>query len=136
MSLAAFLFDALAADTALNALGIDADSIHRSTPTDVPLTPRFLILAFGAETPPPGRDTVCRGRNLSIWAYDREPTYAAVETILDRVRTVTLGLEATRHTASPEAWITTVSWQGRSPDLQDDVYKAVTRNDSFLIVAG
>lgn len=135
MSLANFLFEQISADPTLNNLGIVSDTIHRSAPSDIPnpsLT-RFLVFSFGPESASPGRDTFTRPRDLSIWAYDREPTYSAVEAILDRVRAIMLSLEAVSHTAG--AWITCVEWQGRSPDLQDDVYRAVVRNDSYRIIA-
>ncbi len=133
MSLANFIHTVLAADT----LGLPSagSSIMRSAPTDVPNKEQFVILRWGTESPGPGRDSRVQVYDLSIWAYDRQPTYARLTTALNRAKNVLLALEAVQHTVSPAGWITSISWQGRSPDLDDDVYKAAVRSDTYRIVA-
>lgn len=135
MSLANMVHSTLAADSEIASLGVVAGTIRRSAPTDVPEDPLFVILRWGPEDVPVGRDTNVRPHELSVWVYNREPNYAPISQILNRIRVVMLGLESVRHTVTPPGWVSAVLWQGRSPDLYDDAYKTVVRNDTYRIIA-
>lgn len=136
MGLPDYLRDQLLADETLAALGIaDPPQIRRSVPDDVPPEELWITFRWGVESPFAFSDTDVRPMDLGVWAYDRQLSYGRITPILNRIRVVLTGLRAVRHTDVPEGWITEVRWEGRSPDLSDDVYKAVTRNDSYRIVA-
>ncbi len=135
MSLQTYVHGLLSTDVVMPTLGMDADAWRRTAPVDAPSDRLFAILRWGPETPGPGWDTNSHPHDLSIWVYDREPNYARVTAVLNRAKAVLLAVRGVRHSAIPEGWVTQVSWLGRSADLDDDVYKAVTRNDSYRIIA-
>lgn len=87
-----------------------------------------LILRMGVKEP--GIGAVNR-RDLSVWAHDDPGDYDLIDSILNRVREVLLGIEA-QHTDDGK-WISCVQWTGDSEDAYDDGPGTITRTSNFVI---
>lgn len=135
MSLRAFVFDRLKDDHELNTLGINTDTLY---PTQAPDSPRasagrWMVLAWGSLEPRLGRESTVRRRLLTVWMYDKEPDYGAIDSGLQRAFDLLYPLKAVN--VGDGGWITEVLDSGMSDDLYDPGYEAVTKNWALTIVA-
>lgn len=136
VSLREYVFQLLRLDAGLNSLGINESSIFGTNAADSPSAnlQRWVIVRWGLEDPPPGRDTTSRRRFISIWAYDRDRDFSAIDPILDRCRAIVYPLKAVHYNGSG-GYITEVSDNGYSDDLWDDAYSASSKNWQATIIA-
>lgn len=128
------VYDMLASDTQLNALGITAANLWPSPP-DTPEGRTFMILRWGAEQVPPLRPVPVDGPTqmlLTVWSYDRDGGYDRITAQLRRVRAV---IDSLVNQSTGSGWVIGVNWEGSSEDLRDDVYAADTRNETYRFVA-
>lgn len=133
----AAVIDTLIADTDLNALGIDADTILQASGIeDRPSnTGPFALIRWEDESGYVfGR--VRPARRLVVWVhYPAEVTndYAKIDAILDKVEDVLIGME---HVAGTDGQIVTcVRYTGRSSDLKDEGLQTYTRWSAFEVLS-
>lgn len=134
MGLRTFVFNLLKDDAQLNVLGYNAETLY---PTQAPDSPRanqnrFMVLAWGNAEPRLGRDADVRRQLLTVWAYDKERDFGAVNDALNRTHAILYPLAAVNVGGG---WITEVLDNGQSDDLYDPEYEAVTRNWAYTIIA-
>lgn len=134
MTLREAVFNALADDATLGSLGITRASLYPNWTPDSPAADqmRWVVLRWGVADTPPGRDTTARNIAMTVWAYDREPTYSRIDPILRRCRAVLDGLIAARYTGGA---VLDVRVAFSSEDTWDGAYDAVSRSDTYQIVA-
>lgn len=133
MSIRQYIFELLKNDPTLNGLGIDGNTLFNSYAPDSPAASgRWVVLRWGEEEAPLGRDTDLRRKPLTVWAYDVEPDYSAVLDILKRARALIYPLKGVN---VGNGWISEVGDNGTSADLFDPTYNAVTKNRSFSFAA-
>lgn len=131
------IFEVLAADPILNGLGYTEETIYPAYSPDSPQSRRFLIIRWGATTPGIGRANTC---DMSLWVYDRDASYDAIERALMRIRPAEKGgagildtLVGARLAAGGA--VLGIDWSGASLDLFDDAYIAYTRNETYRLTA-
>jgi hypothetical protein len=128
------VYNSLLADPALIALDVSADNLHpnysRDSPPVVTEGRRFLVLRWNNSEPGMGRATP---HLVALWAYDRDPDYSWISDVLYAARSTMGALLSQSH--APDGWVIGGEWLGGSPDLNDDVYKAYTRNEEWRLVA-
>jgi hypothetical protein len=129
MSLRSAVFDLLASDATLAALGINAESLYVFGAVDTPPQRRFVVLRWGDRNPSPVPVAI---QTLAVWAYDRERDFSPILDVLARVRKLLEGREPWNVGGG---WVCGLTWTGQSPDLMDDVYGAITKNDTYDIAA-
>ena len=128
------VFDAVRGDTAILAL-LAGGAVFPNFAVDSPASTinRWIILRWGAAETPAGRDTSVRAIPLTIAAFDREKDFAAIDTMLKRIRVIMRALE-TQPTG--DGWVLGVSDPAfSSDDGWDDGYAAVVRSETYRIVA-
>lgn len=131
-----YIWQALRIDSQMNALGINAQSLFGTKAPDSPAATlqKWMVIRWGTEDPPPGRDTTSRRRFVSFWAYDRRKDYTDIDKMLARTREIVYPLAGIHHNGTG-GFITEVSDNGYSEDSWDDAYNANTRNWSATIIA-
>lgn len=134
MTLRTVVFNALAGDPALNALGIDVESLYPNHAPDSPAATqmRWAVLRWGVAEPSLGRDTTARPIAMSLWVYDREKDFGDIDAILKRARAVLLAMPLM---ATGDGSIIGVDWALSSEDLVDETYDAVVRSETYRVVA-
>lgn len=134
MSARAAVFDLLTGDPALNNLGITADTVWPAQAVDVP--PRdgpFLILRWEEESVT--FNMFGRAEVLTIWAHHSRESlrdFAPLVAILNRVTEV---LTSAMHVEGADGTLTTVDYNGMSPDLNDEGYKTITKNAAYKVLS-
>ena len=135
MSGRAAVFTLLSTDPELvSAYGINASRVWPAQSLDTaPRKGPFLVIRW-EET-----DTVFgnfgRREVMTVWAHQaRESStdYATLDLILSRVEELLLGVE---HLSGNDGTITSIDFQGRSPDLNDEGYKTIAKNSAFRVVS-
>lgn len=139
MTLRALVFSLVADDTELNSLGYSGANGYSSHAPDSPPGDVFWVLHWGPEIvgvpAARGRAKVTE-REVSLWAYDRQPTFDRINVVIKRWQALLDALEATKTGDGPnDGWVTATTWQGDSDDGFDDVYNAQLRSSSYTIVA-
>ncbi len=131
-----YVWELLRSDSVLNGYGINEASCFGTNAPDSPSADlqRWVVIRWGIEETPPGRDTTSRRRFLSVWAYDRNPDYSYIDLILDRCREILYPLKAVNYNNSG-GYVTEVMDNGYSEDVWDDAYSASTKNWQLTIVA-
>jgi hypothetical protein len=129
------VFNLLSTDPILtSAYGIDRGRVWPAHAVDtVPRKGPFLILRW--EERERGRNMASDITVLTIWAHQaRESStdFATLDLILDRVEELLLGVE---HLSGTDGTITQIDHNGRSPDLNDEGYKTITRNSAFRVLS-
>ena len=107
---------------------VPAESVHgagslNGRPDNIP----FVVLRLGPLTREPGG--FAQWRELTVWAHDEPGGYLRIDEVLAEAR---VALE----TPVNEPGAVLVEWQGGSPDLADDGYNTITKNDSYRLVEG
>ena len=123
------VFTALTTDSALNTLGIDANSVWSAGSLDGPLPGPFAVLRWGPVSKGFGP---VNSATVSVYVHDSDSNYDTINAILSRMRAVMLSLCASGQAAN---WILEVEWLGDSGDLEDQQYKTLMRNADFRVVA-
>lgn len=126
MTLREWVFDLLKVDPTLNDAGITEQTLYPNYSPDQARASdrRFLVLRW-SETTPFMRTQTGRVR-LELWAYDREPDFGGIETILRRSRELILPVAGLRLSGGTS--IVEVEDNGEGPDFWDDGYNASARN--------
>lgn len=123
------VYQTLIEDTALNALGVSDESVFEQHGLDTPKPRPFVVTRWGIDEV--GVGTLSR-RSLNLWVHDTPGTYANIDAVLLRARTVLEGLVATQ---DPDGgWINQIEWQGESEDLADDAQGTVVRFATFRVI--
>lgn len=139
MTLRALVFSLVADDPELNSLGYSAANGYSSHSPDSPPGDVFWVLHWGPEIvgvpAARGRAKVTE-REVSLWAYDRQPNFDRINVVLKRWQALLDALEAMKTgDGANDGWVTATTWQGDSDDGFDDVYNAQLRSSSYTIVA-
>lgn len=133
MSARAAVFSLLATDGDLQDLGVAYGNIWPAQSLDTaPRNSRFLILRW-EET------TVAFGRTgsevLTVWAHcprEISTDFAPLDEILNRVTEILISAE---HAPGADGVLTCVGYNGKSPDLNDEGYKTITKNAAYTVVS-
>jgi hypothetical protein len=76
--------------------------------------------------------SVSREVGLEVWIYDDPGSYLRIDGILNEVEAA---LKAVLHASAAEGEsISQTRWESRSPDLNDDGLRAITRMTSFTLI--
>jgi len=145
MSVRVYVFQKLANDAAMNALGIDVSTLFSSyAPDSPPRASVFGVLRWGPENPgldgqrddDPSVVSPVAVIDCELWVYDNDRNYDKISAIIKRWRRVMESLPAARTGVDvTDGWITQADWQGDGDDTYDDAYDRVTRSSSCRIVA-
>jgi hypothetical protein len=137
------IFDTLAADTELNALGIDETKIFEANSVDERPTHSgpFMILKWEESTVYTSSysgslNGIQRApRTLTVWVHipwDDTREFDLIDTILNRVDKV---LTAMEHVVGQDGYtVTLANPAGRSGNLSDEGFKTITRNAVFGVL--
>ena len=125
------VYNVLAADSTLAALGMPSSSLWPSAP-ESPDGRNFMVLRWGSLERGVG---VANHVNLQVWAYDRDGGYGDIGPQLLRVRFILDSLIGQALDGSATGWVNGVEFQGSSDDLWDDVYVAATRYEAYRVTA-
>jgi hypothetical protein len=140
MTVRAYLFQAVGEDPELNALGYSLANGYTGQAPDSPPGDLFWVLRWGPEifgVPAARGRAKVTSREVSLWAYDRQTNFDAINACIKRWQQLLDSLEAVRTGAGPnDGWITATYWEGDGEDGYDDVYTAQFRSSSYTIVAG
>jgi hypothetical protein len=100
---------------------------ERGSVADSPRLP-FAVLAWGgASTRGVGRQV----QRLEVWVYDKPGDIRLINRVLARVKAL---LDETTHYVVGDERLVVADFQGSSPDLPDDVYRATVRNIGYNCV--
>lgn len=134
MSARAAVFSLLTTDPTLTGLGISADTVFPNGAVDVvPRKSRFLIFRWEEVTLAPGKAS--EQQVLTVWAHcprEMSTDYAPLDVILKRCTTV---LTSALHVPGEDGILTSVDYNGMSPDFNDEGYKTITRNAGYTVVS-
>lgn len=130
----AAVFQALARDPQLNALGITADAIFPDYVAEVvPRNGMFLILRWGSQD---YRSSVQTGPvDLTVWVHqpaEQGSDYGNINKVRNRVRAVLEGME--QATGSDGYRVTSIGYAGASGNLYDPGFKTITKNDRYMVL--
>lgn len=137
MSIRDLVWSELSADPQLNTWGINAGTLFGTFAPDSPAatTPRWAVLRWGVRDAGAGPGAPARPLELNLWVYDTERDYRLIDMILRRAELVLKGLAGRRiGDAQYPGWVGEITGPTSSPDLWDDVYRAITRNETYIIV--
>lgn len=123
------VFSALTGDSALNTLGINANTMWAAGSLDAPLDGPFAVLRWGPVTRGFGP---VNSATLAVYVHEQGASYDTINAILKRMREVMLALCASGTAAN---WILDVEWLGDSGELDDQQYKTLMRTADFRVVA-
>jgi hypothetical protein len=130
MSIRKLFFNALANDGALNALGIDGNTLYPAPSADAPQERIWATLRWGGTQPGVGPVSKI---DLDVWVYNRDPDYGPIDLILRRARVVLPALYLSPlESGGNVVW---VDWQGAGNDGRDPAYDAVFRTESYRITS-
>ena len=123
----------LAYDSILQSVyGVNLNRIWPAQSVDVvPRKGPFIILRWEEETLQKGG--YGRREVLTVWAHEaRESStdYGRINEILDRVEEILMG---SIHVSGVDGFLTQVTYNGRSGELNDEGYKTITRNAQFTV---
>lgn len=131
----AAVFGLLAYDSILQSVyGINLNKVFPAQAVDtVPRKGPFLILRWEERTVERGR---FGARDvLTVWAHiarERSTDFGQINGILERVEEIML---SAIHVSGTDGTLVTVDFNGRSPDLNDEGYKTITRNSQFTVLS-
>lgn len=133
MSARAAVYSLLATDGDLQDLGVAYGNIWPAQAMDTaPRNSRFLILRWEEETVAfkrVGREV------LTVWAHCPRETstdFTPLDAILNRVTEI---LTSATHAEGADGVLTCVDYNGKSPDLNDEGYKTITKNAAYTVVS-
>lgn len=139
MTVRELVFATVAGDVTLNGLGFNADTVYANGAPDSPQDRRFAVLRWGPEIPALGG---ARGRvkptdrDCSLWVYDRDNDYGAINSALKRWCEFMDALSAVKTgQGTYDGWVLETAWQGDTDDGWDDIYQANYRSSTYRIVA-
>lgn len=145
MSVREYIFGLITSDPELNGLGITQDSTFVTHSVDTPQIRPLCILRWQAETPglPSRRATAGAGsipnwpvnqRVLTVWVHEDRNMgdYTRIDRSLKRLRTLLTSVEGV-HVGPGDTWLTAITWEGDSDDLDDDEARTITRNAQFRL---
>lgn len=145
MSVREYIFGLITSDAELNEYGITVASTFVNHSVDTPQVRPLCILRWQAETPglPARRATAGAGntpdwpanqRVLTVWVHEDRNIgdYTRIDKSLKRLRTLLTGVEGVR-VGPGDAWLSAITWEGDSDDLDDDEARTITRNAQFRL---
>ncbi len=116
------------------AFGINSSRVWATQAMDMaPRKGPFLIIRW--EETDRASNLRSRYETMTVWAHMARETstdFATLDLILKRVEDLLTGV---LHLSGPDGTITQIDFQGRSPDLNDEGYKTITKNSAFRVVS-
>lgn len=131
MALRDYVFQLMATDSQLNALGVTVDSLFTQNDTDTPQMRPYVVIRWGDTDPGLDGTYAINIKDFQIWVHSGPGDYAPIDAILLRLRQLLTGVEAANTGAG---FITQIEWQGESDDLSDDAQGTITRYGEFHLV--
>lgn len=139
MTVRAYVFSLIAADPELTGLGYTIANGFSGEAPDSPPGDLFWVLRWETEqvgVPAARGRAKVTSRDVTLWAYDRQPTFDRINLCIKRWQALLDGLEAVKTGTEPnDGWITATTWNGDAGDGFDDVYNAQLRSSSYTIIA-
>jgi hypothetical protein len=127
----ALIFQTLSTDPALNALGINANTIHTNHNADTPNDTPFIVIRYLATPQAEFKDSPVISKPIQFWVHDTPGDYFRINQILKRLRVILSTLETQ---GDPDGgYITDVLWQGNSDDFYDDEAKTINRYAQYQL---
>lgn len=137
MSLRSYMYNAIADDAELKALGLPNDAVYATNTLDSPdqITSggeSFIVVkwtdsqsAFEARKIPSGPHL------LDVWIYNNGMNYNPIDQMIQRLHAL---MDSIHSVDTGAGWITQIDWVGDGGDDYDDVYKAVVRVGSYRVI--
>lgn len=136
MSARAAVYSLLATDGELQSLGVAYGNIWPGQTLDTaPRNSRFLVLRWEEVSVVFRGDIVAEREVLTIWAHcprEISTDFAPLDAILNRATEI---LASAVHVTGDDGTITCVDYNGKSPDLNDEGYKTITKNAAYTVVS-
>lgn len=132
------IYDTLRGDIALNGMGVAANGTNlypnfaADSPAGDPTQQLFVVIQYGATEAPPAPGVSPRALPITLWVYNRQPNFEAINGILLRARVILPALAGTRFSGGA---FLGVDFSFSSSDQYDDVYGAANRSDTYRVVA-
>jgi len=120
------LWELLADDSGLNALGIDRTTLFNTNSVDSPEARPFAAIRWAQTFPEFG---LIKRQSFSVWVHDKGKDYSRIDLILKRIDAILT--DAVHVEGSDGSKISTFDDQGASDDLIDDGYGTITRNTTW-----
>lgn len=126
-----YIFNLITTDPTLVALGINVDSTFTQHTLDTPQVRPLCILRW--QNVVPGMGPVNQ-RLLQVWVHDdlSAGDYARIDASLNRLRTLLTSVAGV-NVGPADAWLSAITWEGDSDDLDDDDARTITRNAQFRL---
>lgn len=124
------VYTLLSEDSALNGLGLTADTIKGSTVLQSPEDRPFAVAKWAGHAQPLVKHIAAE--QFQFWIYDEPGSYDRINKALDRVYSI-LCEENVDIVVDGERF-STATWLGDSIELYDDIYKCITRYGTYTIV--
>jgi hypothetical protein len=144
MSLRQHIYDRLAADAALNSLGLSSETLWAGQSAGAQVTAVadqrfFAIMNWGY------RNAALSGQRgplrsyeqwLDVYIYNKDDDYAPITKVLQRIQEMCdeIVAESTGSDAK-DGYVSCAEWTGESQDSYDEVYMANMRYGSMTLVA-
>jgi hypothetical protein len=139
MSVREYVFATCAYDPTLIGLGLNVDTLYANNAPDSPKERFWGVLRWGAEVPgAPGQRGTGRvtERECSLWVYDKAFDYTAINKAIRQWVLLLDAIEGKKTGSAPgDGWITQADWQSDGDDGYDDVYEAIYRSSTYIIIA-
>lgn len=143
MSAREYIFNLITTDPELNGYGITRDSTFVTHSVDTPQVRPLCILRWQAVTPGLSQSVRSQGgvrdwpvnqRILTVWVHEDRNMgdYTRIDKSLKRLRALLTGVEGVR-VGDTDSWLSTITWEGDSDDLDDDEARTITRNSQFRL---
>lgn len=129
------MFNILATDPVLNSTyKIDIDRIWPAQAMDTaPRTGPFLILRWEEETTT--FNQFGKSEVLTVWAHQARERSTDFVPLVGILRRVTAVLTGAISVVGEDGTISTIDYQGMSPDLNDEGYKTITKNAAYKVLS-
>lgn len=144
MTLRQHMFDRIASDSVLNALGLNINTLWAGQAAGEAVLPvqetrLFATLTWGLKNASlMGQRGALRSyeQMLDVYVYNRDPDFAPILAIMNRLQQLCDEILAEKTgSAATDGWISCCEWGGESSDSYDEAYEARMRYASMNIVA-
>lgn len=122
--------DTIINDASLITLGVTSDGTLAGD-VDTPAARPFVNLKWGTDVPS-FPNALPIQTTLAVWVHDEPWDYTRIHKIISRLRILLPAISAVVYPDASEVQV--ITWQGNSPDLQDDGHRTIVKVANFQVV--